>query len=225
MEHFVLEFLGSASGLPAYGLIFGVLVACGLGLPLPEDVSLITGGFLVYKGHASLPIMLVVGFAGILVGDSIVYGLGRWYRDRKGKHPGGLLGRHLTPERIAKVERSFQERGPIMVMIARFLPGVRAATYFVAGGARMSFGKFLTYDAIAALLSAPLFVLAGTHFGAQIAEVVAWAEEFHTLLIAAMVIAAVAIVVRAMVARKSQPEAPVHLHVVRPDDEDGRAAG
>jgi membrane protein DedA with SNARE-associated domain len=218
VEQFILHFLASASGLPAYGLVFGVLVACGLGFPLPEDVSLIMGGFLVYKGHASLPIMLIVGFAGILAGDSVVYGLGHWYRARKGKHPGGLLGRHLTPQRIQKVERSFHERGPIMVMIARFLPGVRAATYFVAGGANMEYGKFIAYDAIAALLSAPLFVLAGRHFGTQIAEVVAWAEEFHTLLIVGMVIAAVALVVRSIVLRRRAPE-PVRLHVVRDDDE------
>ncbi len=192
MEQFVLDFLGSAAGVGAYGLVFGVLVACGLGLPLPEDVSLITGGYLAYLGQANLWVMLVVGFAGILVGDTIVFRLGRASRSAAGKaQPNGLLRRHLTPERIAKVEAQFAKRGAVMVVIARFLPGVRAATYFVAGSAQMSYARFILYDGLAALVSAPVFVLLGYHFGAEIGDVVAAAERFHTWLIAGMVVAAV----------------------------------
>lgn len=211
LERFVLDFLGSASGFPAYGLVFGVLIACGLGFPLPEDVSLITGGFLVHKGHASLPVMMLVGFAGILIGDSIVYGLGRYYRGFKGRHPGGLLGRHLTPDRLARVEREFERRGSMMVVIARFLPGIRAATYFVAGGARMSYARFILFDGLAALASAPLFVLAGYHFGSKIEEVVGWAAQFHNLLIGAMVVAALALFARFMVRRRRTVREPAEL--------------
>lgn len=202
LEQFLLEFLGSASGLGAYGLVFGVLLACGLGLPLPEDVALIVGGYLAYLGHADLPVMLVVGFAGILAGDSAVYLLGRWGRRAQGRHPGGLLGRHLTPERLARVEKQFERRGNLMVVIARFLPGVRAATYFVAGGAQMPYRRFILFDGLAALLSAPLFVVAGWHFGKQIGSVVAFAERFHTWLIGGMVAVAVLWVARSVWARR-----------------------
>lgn len=199
MEQFLFEFLGSASGPVVYALVFGVLLACGLGFPLPEDVALITGGYMVYQGHASLPVMMAVGFAGILAGDSLVFALGRRARGRVAT---GLLARHLTPERIAKVEAQFEKRGAIMVMIARFLPGVRAATYFVAGGAKMSYGRFIAYDGLAALLSAPLFVLAGDHFGKQIRHVVGWAEQFHYWLIAAIAVVVVFLVARTIWRRR-----------------------
>ncbi|HEY0839038.1 MAG TPA: DedA family protein [Vulgatibacter sp.] len=191
MEQFLFDFLGSASGPLAYGLVFGVLVACGLGFPLPEDVALITGGYLVFKGNASLSVMMAVGFAGIIAGDSLVFALGRMGRRAQGRFTSGLLARHLTPERIAKVEAQFEKRGAVMVMIARFLPGVRAATYFVAGGAQMSYGRFILYDGIAALLSAPFFVLIGDHFGKQIHHVVEWAQQFHNWLIGAIVVVVV----------------------------------
>ncbi len=55
-------------GWVAYGTIFGVLVACGLGIPFPEDVSLITGGFLVFHGSADLSLMVATGFLGIPAG-------------------------------------------------------------------------------------------------------------------------------------------------------------
>ncbi|WP_373049103.1 DedA family protein [Vulgatibacter sp.] len=215
MEQFVLEFLGSASGLGAYGLVFGVLLACGLGLPLPEDVALITGGYLAYLGHANLGVMLAVGFAGILAGDSAVFFLGRTSRSAQRRHPGGLLGRHLTPDRIAKVEAQFERRGNLLVVIARFLPGIRAATYFVAGGAGMSYRRFIFFDGLAALLSAPLFVVAGWHFGKEIGKVVGWAEQFHSWLIGGMVVVALALFARSMARRRrirlAAQQAPVQV--------------
>jgi membrane protein DedA with SNARE-associated domain len=204
VEQFLLDFLGSASGLGAYGLVFGVLLACGLGLPLPEDVALITGGYLAFQGHANLQVMLVVGFLGILAGDSAVFYLGRAGREATGKAPTGLLKRHLTPERLARVEAQFRRRGPLMVMVARFLPGVRAATYFVAGGAKMKYHRFIVFDGLAALISAPVFVLAGHHFGGEIGRVIDWAKEFHNYLIGAVVVAAVAFVAYRLLRRRPE---------------------
>lgn len=201
MEQFTLDLLGDTGGLGAYGLVFGVLVACGLGLPLPEDVSLIAGGYLAHRGQADFRIMLFVGFAGILLGDSIVFALGRRGRGAVEKLP-RLLRRLLTPDRLAKVEAQFAKRGPIMVVIARFLPGIRAATYFVAGSAQMSYFRFIVYDGLAALVSAPLFVFLGYHFGDRIGDVIAWAEKFHTWLIGAMVVAVVGWLVYKLVQRR-----------------------
>jgi membrane protein DedA with SNARE-associated domain len=209
VERFVFDVIGSATGLGAYGLVFGILMACGLGFPLPEDVALITGGYLAYKGQANLWIMIGVGFGGILLGDSLIFLLGRLGRKAEGKIAAGLLGRHLTPERIAKVEAQFERRGSMMVVIARFLPGIRAATYFVAGGARMSYWRFLVFDGIAALLSAPVFVLLGHHFGNQIRVVVGWAEQFHTWLIGGMLGLAVILLGRWLLQRRKAVPATV----------------
>lgn len=208
MERFVFDVIGSATGLGAYGLVFGILLACGLGFPLPEDVALITGGYLAYKGQANLWIMIAVGFGGILFGDSLIFFLGRLGRRAEGRLAAGLLRRHLTPDRIAKVEAQFEKRGPTMVIVARFLPGIRAATYFVAGGARMSYGRFLFYDGLAALLSAPVFVLLGHHFGNQIRAVVGWAEQFHAWLIGGMILAAIVLAIRWAVGRKKPAPQP-----------------
>ena len=53
MEELLKSLLLSSNGLGAYGLVFIVLVVCGLGVPLPEDISLIFGGFLAYEGAVS----------------------------------------------------------------------------------------------------------------------------------------------------------------------------
>ncbi len=165
MQEFLTNLLGNTQGFLAYLTVFGVLVACGLGVPLPEDISLILGGFLAHKGAASLPIMMLVGFVGILAGDSLIYYAGRRLGSQVGRSPRGFLARVVTPEKRARVEGLFALHGQKIVMIARFLPGVRAVTYFSAGSARMSYWRFILWDGLAALLSAPFFVWLGFHFG------------------------------------------------------------
>jgi len=199
VENFVFDIVGSATGVGAYALVLGVLLACGLGLPLPEDVALITGGYLAYKGQADLGWMMIVSFAGILGGDSFIFWLGRLGRRAEGFRP---LRRHLTPERIAKVEAQFERRGPAFVAIARFLPGIRAATYFVASGARMPFGRFIFFDGLAALASAPVFVFLGYRFGGQIGRVVEWARQAHNWLLVLMAAAGMLLLLRWLHARK-----------------------
>src|SRR5260370_12909234 len=53
-------------------------------------------------------------------------------------------------------------------MVARFLPGIRAVTFFTAGSAGMSYWRFIFWDGLAALVSAPLFVYLGSHFGGHL---------------------------------------------------------
>lgn len=168
MEEFLRQLVEGSSGLVAYASIFGVLVACGLGVPLPEDISLILGGYLAYTGAAQLPMMMAVGFLGILVGDSLVYLGGRKLGARMGRNPSGFFGRLVTPEKRARVEALFARHGQKIVIIARFLPGVRAVTYFTAGSAGMSYVRFILFDGLAAIASAPLFVFLGYKFGGEL---------------------------------------------------------
>lgn len=166
MEAFVINLLTHTRGIPAYLLIFGVLVACGLGVPLPEDISLVMGGFLSHLGVTRLPVMMAVGFLGILTGDSLIYSAGRRVGALgEGK---GFFARVVTPEKRAKVERLFAIHGQKIVVVARFLPGIRAVTYFTAGSARMPYWRFIFFDGLAAMVSAPLFVYLGCRFGGHL---------------------------------------------------------
>ncbi len=167
MEELLRSVLGEAQGPVAYATVFGILVACGLGVPLPEDISLILGGYLAHINAVNLPAMMVVGFVGILCGDSLIYMAGRRVGTRVGSR-GGLLAKVVTPEKRARVELLFAKHGQKIVMIARFLPGVRAVTYFTAGSAKMSYWRFIFWDGLAALASAPVFVYLGYRFGSHL---------------------------------------------------------
>ncbi len=106
-----------------------MLITCGLGVPLPEDVPLITGGWLVGR-NGSLPLMIVTGLAGILIGDTLIFRAGQIYGE---KLLDTRLGRHIPGERVQRTIAAFDRHGPKFIMAARFVPGLRAVTYFVAG--------------------------------------------------------------------------------------------
>jgi membrane protein DedA with SNARE-associated domain len=179
VENLLKALLIGSQGRAAYGTIFGVLVACGLGVPFPEDVSLILGGYLVFRGQANLLAMVATGFLGILTGDSFIYWAGRRLGDRARTDHGRLLRRLLTPERRARVEALFARHGEKIVMAARFMPGVRAVTFFTAGSAKMPYARFICFDGLAALASAPAFVFLGFRFGRQLQRVIEVLKRFQ----------------------------------------------
>ncbi len=168
MEELLSSLFESVGGGLSYLLVFGILLLCGLGLPVPEDVSLILGGSLVFQGKAGLFLMMVTGYVGIILGDSLMFALGRRLGSQVGVKPGGLLGRIISPAKRARVEELFKKHGEKVVMIARFLPGVRAPTYFTAGSVGMRYTHFLFFDSVAALASAPIFVFLGYKFGGEL---------------------------------------------------------
>lgn len=166
MEHFLASILGQTHGVVAYVVVFSILVLCGLGLPLPEDVSLILGGYLAYSKAVDVDVMIAVCFLGILSGDSSIFFMGR--RVGRNLKPGSWIGKLVTPDRLAKVEEYFARYGQKIVMAARFMPGLRAAVYFAAGASGLSYPRFILFDGLAACISAPVFVLGGKHFGGEI---------------------------------------------------------
>jgi len=185
--------------------VFTLLVACGLGLPLPEDVALITGGYLAGKGPpigvGSLPGMIFVGLAGILIGDSIIFRAGATYGEALLQT---RIGRHIPGEKVQRVIALFERHGAKFVMVARFLPGVRAVTYFVAGTTGVPYWKFLLFDGIAACASAPAWVLLGHWAGKHRMLRKAWeyAKEVQIGIIVAVAAFIALWIIVAMVRRK-----------------------
>lgn len=161
-------------------------------MPLPEDIALITGGFLAALGPphgvGSVTLMIFVGLAGILVGDSIIFKAGQDYGE---KLLDTSLGKHIPRERVTRIRELFGRHGNKFIVVARFLPGVRAVTYFVAGTSKVPYWQFLAYDGLAACASAPAWVLLGYWCGKRhmIKRAYQWAKDFQLGLLAAVVAA------------------------------------
>jgi membrane protein DedA with SNARE-associated domain len=145
-----------------YIAVFVMLLVCGFGVPVPEDVTLVTGGVIAGLGYADVHTMFLVGMAGVLIGDGLMFTLGRFYGDRIARAPG--FRRILTPERFVRAQDKFHKYGKWVMFVARFLPGLRSPVFFMAGmSQRVHFGTWLLMDGFAALISVPVWVYLGDY--------------------------------------------------------------
>ena len=78
----ILHTLMNHSGPTPYLIVFALLMACGFGLPMPEDIVLFAAGMMAYYGAANVWIMIAVSFLGVILGDSSVYTIGSFYGRR-----------------------------------------------------------------------------------------------------------------------------------------------
>lgn len=158
---FLIEFFSSYG----YWAVFSVLLACGFGVPIPEDITLVSGGVISGLGYTNVHWMLVVSMIGVLVGDSTMYWLGRIYGEKILQFR--LIKPLVTPKRLATVQERFEKYGNRLLFLARFLPGLRAVIYLVSGiTRRVSYTQFVLVDFFAAIISVPIWVYLGD-FGAS----------------------------------------------------------
>ena len=158
LQEYLVEF--------AYGGVFLVLLLCGLGLPVPEDIPIITSGYLVHLGTMSFWPALTVNLLGIMLGDLMIYGFGYWMGPRALEHR--VLRRVMTSERMEKVHLFFDRHGRKAIFFGRFVAGLRAPLFLAAGITRLPLRIFFGMDLAAALLSVPLLLAAAWYFGDHI---------------------------------------------------------
>lgn len=188
----MLDFLVSLFTQNGYVAVFIVLMVCGFGLPIPEDITLVAGGVIAGLGYANVHLMAAIGIVGILAGDVLMFMLGRHYGERALRLR--WVAYLLTPRRYAMVQAKFSRFGNRLMFVARFLPGLRSPIYLTAGMTRrVSFMQFFLLDAFAALISAPIWVYLG-YYGAQNHEwLLKWLDrgKVIVLVVAAIILAVV----------------------------------
>jgi membrane protein DedA with SNARE-associated domain len=131
----------------SYILIFMVLVLTGSGLPIPEEVPIITAGILSAPPDQTLNpgLAFMCCLLGAFVGDCVMYAVGYYFgRPVLKEHP--WFARFVTPEREIQIEQQFRRHGFKVFFFARFLVGLRTPVYLTAGILRVSFRRFLMID-------------------------------------------------------------------------------
>jgi membrane protein DedA with SNARE-associated domain len=170
-----LDFSSVVDHLQAFGPhlvylgIYAMLLLSALGMPLPEDLTLVATGYLIGKGLAQPIPAAAVGILGVLTGDQFVYSLGRRFGPQIVRHR--WFSRVLPEKRYAWIRTKFDRYGEKLVFFARFVSGLRGPVFIAAGILEMPRGRFILYDFAAALISVPLFILIG-HFAGPHLEAV-----------------------------------------------------
>jgi len=136
--------------------IFILLILGEIGLPFPEDATLILSGFLIaQKVTKPLPTVIVV-YCGLLLTDFSLYWVGKKYGRKVIEHR--RFRRILSAERLLTLEEKFKKWGIYVVFVGRHFLGIRAQIFLAAGVMRMSTLKFIMADAASAILTMTLMV-------------------------------------------------------------------
>lgn len=117
-----------------------------------EDAACIAAGSLAATGEISLALAITSCFAGIVVGDLGLYGIGRLMRT------GLVRVRFVSDQSLARASAWLDRRGIFAVFVSRFVTGMRLPTYLAAGFAQTSFWKFAFYFVLAAAVWTPILV-------------------------------------------------------------------
>jgi membrane protein DedA with SNARE-associated domain len=188
----LIEHLQHLSPASVHLTLTGILLLCGLGLPIPEDISLITAGYMAHRGVVNVHTAFFVSFGAVLGGDAIAFWLGRHFGRRLLAWK--AMQRMFDARKQLRVRAYFRKYGSKMIFIGRFLPGLRFSIFVSAGTLGVRPAVFLLFDTLAALLSVPLLVYMAWGFGEHIDHVIAWARrsEYGILALAAVAVLIVA---------------------------------
>jgi membrane protein DedA with SNARE-associated domain len=188
MESFVINFIESYLSIGVFILLF----LCGFGVPIPEDIILITGGYIayLYQPNVNIYTLILVSYAGVMLGDSTIFILGKYLGPSVVTFPG--FRRIFTASRVATLTQYFINHGAKILFAARFMPGVRSTIFLVAGMTGTSFFKFFFFDGLAAIISVPTLVFLAYYFGEHIDQlkvyIIRMKEAAAIVIIAAIII-------------------------------------
>ena len=153
--------------------VFFILLLEMIGIPFPAETTLTISGIELSNGTFRLLPLMIAAFLGNMVGSAIAYGIGRLLGRPVITRFGKYIG--LTEERFDKAESAFRRYQAWVVLIGKFIAGIRVLVPYVAGIERMKFATFVALNAISALAWVLTFTLLGRVIGVE------W-SKYHAVL-------------------------------------------
>jgi membrane-associated protein len=182
-------------------LILFLIVFCETGLVvtpfLPGDSLLFAAGTFAALGALDVRMVVFLLIVAAIIGDTVNYWVGAWIG------PKAFSGRvrFLRKDYLDRTHAFYEKHGGVTIILARFVPIIRTFAPFVAGVGAMSYGKFLLYNVVGAVLWVGIFVLGGFFFG----NIPVVRENFTIVILAIIAISVLPIAYETLRARRSRP--------------------
>jgi membrane protein DedA with SNARE-associated domain len=164
------------------------------GVPAPGETVLIAAAVYAGAGRLNIVAVGVVGFVAAVLGDNIGYAIGRF----GGRTLVLRFGRYvrLTEERLARAESFFARHGGKIVIVARFIEGLRQANGIIAGIARMHWLRFVAFNSLGAALWVATWTSVGYLAGNHIQAIYTQASRYALYLLAVAGLAIIVLIIR-----------------------------
>lgn len=177
-----------------YLAVAGLVLLEDFGVPVPGETILILGA--VYAGTGRLNVWLVgvLALLAAVVGDNIGFAIGRF----GGRELVERYGRYvfITPHRLHRATGFFERRGGWIVVVARFVEGLRQANGIIAGIVGMHWARFLLYNALGAALWVAVWTCVGYFAGDNITSIYNTVSAYTLYVGIAVVLLILAVITR-----------------------------
>lgn len=161
--------------------------------PIPSELILPSAGFAAARGDMTLPMVILMGTLGSVIGTLPLYYIGRAFGEDKlvawaDKHGKWLT---LSGKDIKKADDWFDRYGTKIVLFGRMVPGIRSLLSLPAGMSEMSLPKFLLYSAIGSGLWSALLSYAGYALGENYDRVAQYVDPASKIILGLVVVGAI----------------------------------
>ena len=166
--HFDLVSLIKTAGyFGIFGIVFlesGLLI----GFFFPGDSLLFTAGFLASQGYLDITILILGCFIFAVLGDSIGYYIGKNLGPKIFNKDNSIF---FQKKHLERAQKFYDKHGGKTIILARFMPVVRAFAPVVAGAGKMDYRRFVFFNLIGGVFWAVGITLAGYYLGRLIPDV------------------------------------------------------
>ena len=179
--------------ITSYGawFIFWAFIVCGVGLHISEDFLLIPAGALIYHGALQWEDVLPAAYFGLVIGDSLWILVCRTFGTRL-VHSKKFL-RMMGPRRLLEAKYAMEDRGVIVLILARFIPGTRTPVLTMTGILHMPWWKFLAVELTTVAITSPIQIGIGWVGAYGVEQANANAKDFGSIVTIGLAVVALAI--------------------------------
>jgi membrane protein DedA with SNARE-associated domain len=185
----------------------GLLVAVeDFGIPVPGETILIAAALYAGAGRLNIVLVGVIGFLAAIAGDNIGFAIGHF----GGRALALRLGKYvfLTKERLDKAQSFFERHGGKIIVVARFVEGLRQANGIVAGIVGMPWRRFLVFNALGAALWVAVWVSVGYLAGSHITTIYRQVTRYSLYALILLILLVLAIIARHLLRRRRARQGP-----------------
>nr|WP_307857959.1 DedA family protein [Actinoplanes auranticolor] len=153
-----------------YLAIAGVIGVESFGVPAPGQTIMVAAAIYSSWGRLDIFAVAAISFVAAVLGDNVGY----WIGVRGGRKAVHRFGKYIfiTPARLERAERFFARRGNRIVVVARFIDGLRQLNGVIAGITAMPWRTFLIYNAIGAALWVGFWCTVSYLLGTHLVEII-----------------------------------------------------
>ncbi len=164
-----------------YLAVGGFVLLEDFGVPVPGEAIMIAAAIFAGTGHMNIALVILIAALGAIIGDNIGFAVGHFEGRPLVERFGGFI--FLTPERLDRAENYFNRHGGKIVVVARFVEGLRQVNGILAGTVGMHWLKFLGFNALVAFLWVSFWSLLGYFAGENIGEIYAGFDRYKWYVI------------------------------------------